>query len=206
MEKRIDAVGKQCPMPVILAKKALEETPEGETVIVTVDNDIAVQNLAKLALQKGYGFLSKETDENRYEVKMTVGAEKIEKQEKKPEENVNIVCGGTSGIVAVLSSDKMGEGDEVLGKMLMKGFVFALTQLDQKPDKILLFNNGAKLSCDGSDSLNDLKTLEAEGAEILTCGTCLNHYGLEDQLAVGEVTNMYMIADTMMQASKIIKP
>lgn len=206
MEKRIDAVGKQCPMPVILAKKALEETPEGETVIVTVDNDIAVQNLAKLALQKGYGFLSKETDKNRYEVKMTVGAEKIEKPENKPEENMNIVCGGTARPVVVLSSDKMGEGDEVLGKMLMKGFVFALTQLDQKPDKILLFNNGAKLSCDGSDSLNDLKTLEAEGAEILTCGTCLNHYGLEDQLAVGEVTNMYMIADTMMQASKIIKP
>lgn len=200
MEKRIDAVGKQCPMPVILAKKALENTPEGSTVIITVDNDIAVQNLGKLAQQKGYGFLSKETDENLFEVRMSAGpAESLKEQAVKVPE-------GVSGAVVVLSSDKMGEGDQLLGKMLMKGFVFALTQLDQKPDTILLFNNGAKLSCEGADTLNDLKTLEAQGSKILTCGTCLNHYGLEEQLAVGEVTNMYVIADTMMQAQKLIKP
>ena len=76
MEKRINAVGKQCPMPVILAKKALEETPEGGTVTVIVDNDIAVQNLSKLAVQKQYGFVSRETEENLYEVRMTAGSEK----------------------------------------------------------------------------------------------------------------------------------
>ena len=94
----------------------------------------------------------------------------------------------------------------MLGKMLMKGFVFALTQLDQKPDRILLFNNGAKLSCEGSDALKGLKAGGRRNEEILTCGACLNHYGLEEQLAVGEVTNMYMIAETMMQASNIVKP
>lgn len=206
MEKRIDAVGKQCPMPVILAKKALEESPEGSTVIVTVDNDIAVQNLGKLALQKGYSFLSKELYTNLFEVSMTAGPAEAKKPSENPRVQAVEVPAGSSGIVVVLSSDKMGEGDSVLGKMLMKGFVFALTQLDQKPDTILLFNNGAKLSCEGADTLNDLKTLEAGGSEILTCGTCLNHYGLEEQLAVGEVTNMYMIAETMMQAGKIIKP
>lgn len=200
MEKRIDAVGKQCPLPVILAKKALENTPEGSTLIITVDNDIAVQNLGKLAQQKGYGFLSKETDESLFEVRMTAGpAENLKEQTVEVPE-------GALGAVVVLASDKMGEGDQVLGKMLMKGFVFALTQLDQKPDTILLFNNGAKLSCEGADTLNDLKTLEAQGSKILTCGTCLNHYGLEEQLAVGEVTNMYVIAETMMQAQKLIKP
>ena len=186
MEKRINAVGKQCPMPVILAKKALEETPEGGTVTVIVDNDIAVQNL--------------------YEVRMTAGSEKTVQPKEQQEEKPMSVEGKAGDTVVVLSSDKMGEGDQVLGKMLMKGFVFALTQLDQKPDRILLFNNGAKLSCEGSDALKDLKTLEDGGTEILTCGTCLNHYGLEEQLAVGEVTNMYMIAETMMQASNIVKP
>ena len=206
MEKRINAVGKQCPMPVILAKKALEETPEGGTVTVIVDNDIAVQNLSKLAVQKQYGFVSRETEETLYEVRMTAGSEKTVQPKEQQEEKPMSVEGKAGDTVVVLSSDKMGEGDQVLGKMLMKGFVFALTQLDQKPDRILLFNNGAKLSCEGSDALKDLKTLEEGGTEILTCGTCLNHYGLEEQLAVGEVTNMYMIAETMMQASNIVKP
>lgn len=206
MGKRIDAVGKQCPMPVILAKKALEETPEGGTVTVVVDNDIAVQNLSKLAVQKQYGFVSRETEENLYEVQMTAGTADKEQHAEETGKRTDDIRERTGDIVAVLSSDKMGEGDEVLGKMLMKGFVFALTQLDQKPDRILLFNNGAKLSCEGSDALKDLKTLEEGGTEILTCGTCLNHYGLEEQLAVGEVTNMYMIAETMMQAAQIIQP
>jgi len=206
MEKRIDAVGKQCPMPVILAKKALEETSEGGTVTVVVDNDIAVQNLSKLAVQKQYGFVSRETGKNLYEVRMTVGTADKEQTAEKTGKRTDNIRERTGDTVVVLSSDKMGEGDEVLGKMLMKGFVFALTQLDQKPDRMLLFNNGAKLSCEGSDALNDLKTLEEGGTEILTCGTCLNHYDLEEQLAVGEVTNMYMIAETMMQASQIIKP
>ena len=171
MEKRINAVGKQCPMPVILAKKALEETPEGGTVTVIVDNDIAVQNLSKLAVQKQYGFVSRETEENLYEVRMTAGSEKTVQPKEQQEEKPMSVEGKTGDTVVVLSSDKMGEGDQVLGKMLMKGFVFALTQLDQKPDRILLFNNGAKLSCEGSDALKDLKTLEEGGTEILTCGT-----------------------------------
>lgn len=206
MDKKIDAAGKQCPMPVILAKKALEETPEGGTVTIIVDNDIAVQNLAKLALKKQYGFVSKETEGNLYEVTMTVGQEHSIKMQEDSKESAEPVRERTGDSVVVLASDKMGEGDEVLGKMLMKGFIFALTQLDEKPGKILLFNHGAKLSCKGSDSLKDLTALEEGGTEILTCGTCLNHYGLEEQLSVGEVTNMYMIAETMMQASKIIKP
>ena len=110
-----------------------------------VDNDIAVQNLSKLAVQKQYGFVSRETRGKPLEVRMTAGSEKTV-QPKEQAGGETDVCEGKAGdTVVVLSSDKMGEGDQVLGKMLMKGFVFALTQLDQKPDRILLFNNGAKL-------------------------------------------------------------
>ena len=79
----------------------------------------------------------------------------------------------------------------------MKGFVYALTQLEELPQTILLFNSGAYLSCEGSDSVEDLKSMEAQGVEVMTCGTCLNHYGLTEKLAVGSVTNMYVIAQTM---------
>ena len=88
----------------------------------------------------------------------------------------------------------------------MKGFVYALTQLDEAPATVLLYNGGAKLSCEGADTVEDLKVLAQNGTEILTCGTCLNHYGLADKLAVGSVTNMYAIAETMANAGKVIRP
>ena len=108
--------------------------------------------------------------------------------------------------VVVISADHMGEGDEKLGKILMKGFVYALTQLDTLPQTVLLYNSGAYLSCEGSDSLEDLRSLEAQGVEVMTCGTCLNHYGLTEKLGVGSVTNMYVIAQTMVEAGHIVKP
>ena len=100
-------------------------------------------------------------------------------------------------MVVVISSREMGQGDPALGTLLMKGFIYALTQQDVLPETILLYNGGAFLSCEGSDNLEDLKTLEAQGVEILTCGTCLNHYGIGDRLRVGSVTNMYEIAERM---------
>ena len=81
-----------------------------------------------------------------------------------------------------------------------------MTQQDQLPRTILFYNGGASLSCEGSPLLEDLRELEAQGVEILTCGTCLNFYGLTDKLAVGSVTNMYSIVETLLAASSVIKP
>lgn len=110
------------------------------------------------------------------------------------------------GTIVVLSSRGMGVGDEDLGKLLIKGFIYALTEQDSAPEAVLLYNGGAFLSCEGSDSIADLKTLQENGTEVLTCGTCLNHYGLSEKLAVGGVTNMYEIVEKMSKAKKIIKP
>ena len=90
----------------------------------------------------------------------------------------------------------MGEGAEELGKTLLKAFVFSLTQQDKLPKTILFYNGGASLTCEGSPMLDDLKALEAQGVEIMTCGTCLNFYGLTEKLAVGSVTNMYTIVES----------
>lgn len=106
----------------------------------------------------------------------------------------------------VVSSDRMGSGNDELGKVLIKGFIFAVTQLDTLPKKMLFYNGGATLTAEGSDSLEDLKSLEAQGVEILTCGTCLDYYHLKEKLAVGSVTNMYAIVEAMAEAGRIIRP
>jgi len=100
----------------------------------------------------------------------------------------------------------MGEGSDELGKILLKGFLYALGQQETLPKTILFYNGGAAMTCEGSPSLEDLTSLQALGVEILTCGTCLNFYGLTDKLKVGEVTNMYAITEKMSQADLIVRP
>ena len=196
MEKKIvDARGLACPLPVVNAKKATEEL-EGEGVVaVYVDNEIAVQNLQKFAKQRGYQVEGKQNGEKDYEVIITVAACEECKLDQEEE-----------GLVVVLSANVMGTGDEKLGTALMKAFVFALTKQDVLPEAILCYNTGAYLTCEGADTLEDLKALEAEGVKILTCGTCLDFYGVKEKLAVGSVTNMYEIVETMEKAKKIVRP
>ena len=110
------------------------------------------------------------------------------------------------GMVVVLSGNVMGTGDEKLGKALMKAFVFAVTKQDRLPETILCYNTGAYLTCEGADTLEDMKSLEAEGVKIFTCGTCLDFYGMKEKLAVGGVTNMYDIVETMEKARTIVRP
>ena len=119
-----------------------------------------------------------------------------------------IACAPDSrgNFVVAVDCDTMGRGSEELGKILMKGFLFAVSQLEHLPGTILFYNGGARLTVEGSDSLEDLRAMEAQGVEILTCGTCLNHYGLTEKLAVGGVTNMYAIVEKLSAASKVIKP
>ena len=108
--------------------------------------------------------------------------------------------------VIAVDTATMGRGNDELGKVLMKGFIFAVTQLEKLPKTMLFYNGGATLTTEDSDSLEDLKSLEAQGVEIKTCGTCLNYYGLTDKLQVGEVTNMYDIVEILAKAAKVVKP
>jgi selenium metabolism protein YedF len=203
MEKIVDARGLTCPQPVIKAKEALKGMEEG-ILKVLVDNEIAVQNVMKLGNYEGVSPVSEKRAEGEFEILFHVNREsgnpvETEKEECLPDAR-------KKGLVAVLSSDQMGGGNEELGRILMKGFVYAITQLEELPETVLLYNGGAKLSVEGSQSLEDLKNLEAQGVEILTCGTCLNFYELADKLKVGSVTNMYEIAEKMAGARLVIRP
>lgn len=201
MIQKIDARGKQCPIPLIEAKKAVE-TPGAQIVEVLVDNEIAVQNLLKMTKQKGLTADYQKAHDD-YLVRIIVQSQDKPLDVLAPVENTKEHL--HSDIVVVLSSNRMGQGDDALGKVLMKGFLYALTQ-QKLPKTILLYNSGVKLSAEDTDAISDLTLLQEQGVEILSCGTCLNHYQLTDQLAVGEVTNMYTIVEKMNQAGKLIKP
>ncbi len=201
---QVNAMGDACPIPVVKTKNAIKEMNGAGVVETLVDNEIAVQNLTKMANQKGYGVKSEKLGENEFKVTMTIG-EAVPEQETEEEIVCEIPAVGKN-VVVVISSSQMGEGNAELGTALMKGFIYALSQQDVLPKTILFYNGGASIPCEGSVSLEDLKTLEAQGVEILTCGTCLNFYGLTEKLAVGGVTNMYVIAEKMTQADLIVKP
>lgn len=203
MEKTIDCMGMACPLPVVNTKKAVEELNEAGVLTVLVDNEIAVQNLQRFATHKGFPTAAEKKAENEYAVMITVDGGATEGDQ------AEIVCTPDvrrSGMLVVLSGNTMGSGDEKLGTSLMKAFVFALTKQDQLPETILCYNTGAYLTCEGADTLEDLKLLESEGVTILTCGTCLDFYGLKEKLAVGGVTNMYDIVERMEKAAAIVRP
>ena len=200
---QVDARGEACPIPVVKTKQALQELQGPGTVETLVDNEIAVQNLTKMADQKGFKVTSQKESEDCYRVLMTV---EDQQDNENPEKCRCQPLPQQRRIVAVVSADHMGEGNDELGRALIKGFLFAMTMQEELPSTILFYNGGAHLTCQGSDSLEDLKSLQERGVEILTCGTCLDFYGLKDQLAVGSVTNMYDIVERQMKADLVIRP
>ena len=193
-----------CPLPVVNAKKASEELHAGDVLTVLVDNEIAVQNLSRFAEHKGFGVSAEKKADKEYAVIMTVSGAAAEETQK--EEIACVMDSRRKGMLVVLSANTMGTGDPKLGTSLMKAFVFALTKQDQLPDTILCYNTGAYLTCEGADTLEDLKLLSSEGVTVLTCGTCLDFYGLKETLAVGGVTNMYDIVQRMESAGTIVRP
>ena len=182
MEKIIDCKGMACPLPVVNAKKAAEELRSGDVLTVLVDNEIAVQNLTRFGEHKGFTVSAEKKGDKEYAVIMGISGAAA--QASKEEEVACVMDSRRKGMLVVLSGNVMGTGDPNLGTSLMKAFVFALTKQDQLPDTILCYNTGA----------------------YLTCGTCLDFYGLKEKLAVGGATNMYDIVERMENAAQIIKP
>lgn len=188
--KEIDARGLVCPQPVILTKKALEEIEEGE-VIAIVDNITARENVSRLAANLNYKY--EVTDEN--------GCHYIKIKKagipQKPDEKED-------STVIVITSDKLGQGAEELGKVLMKSYTYALTETTPLPKAVMFLNSGVKLTSEGSEVLENIKKLEGSGVEIISCGTCLDYYELKEKLQAGIIGNMYSIIEKMNSAGKVI--
>ncbi len=194
----LDAFGKQCPMPLVMVKKALDE---GATdVQIKVDNDTAVKNLSRLAQKQGLGF-AVEAIEGGYLVKFSGTA-----GEAAAEAPVLAGLGATgSGYAFFVGKDHVGEGDPTLGRNLMKMAIYTLAESDDVPSSVLFMNSGVKLVCgEEPQVVESCNKLIERGCEVLVCGTCLNFYGLTEKLEVGEVSNMYDILSRMQEAAKTI--
>lgn len=205
MERTIDCMGMACPLPVINAKKAIEAFTGDGTLHIKVDNETAVQNLIRLGEHNGFKVTSTQDGQKAFTVTMAVVAG-AGKPADVPAEALSCKTPTGSGRVVVLSADTMGTGDEQLGKKLMKAFIFALTSQDVTPDKVICYNTGARLTTVDADTIKDLQALEAAGTTVMTCGTCLDFYGLKQQLQVGIVSNMYDIVEAQMNATLVIRP
>lgn len=208
----VNAMGDICPIPVVKTKKVMDALTGPDQIEVLVDNETAMRNVMKLAKNSGAQAEQEQLGEKGYRVLITVGEEGEKSgalgtapagaddlKDSQP-------CPTCIGTVVAVGSDRMGDGSDELGHILMKSFLFAVTQLDILPDKILFYNGGAKLTIEGSESLDDLKSLEDNGVEIMTCGTCLDYYGIKDKLAVGSVTNMYSIVEILQGAMSVLRP
>lgn len=205
MSELINAKGLTCPQPVILTKKALEAYAE---VAVLVDNTTAVENIKRLA--SGAGCSVKVTEEPggtfRIDLKKQAGAVAGNQTQESLSCCTDVSSAVTGPSVFVIAADTMGGGDDELGAVLMKAFVHTVIDLHAGPDVMIFYNSGVKLTVEGSDFLGDLKELEKKGVRILVCGTCANYYNLTGKIAVGIVSNMYDIADTLSTAGRIVKP
>ncbi|OUO35149.1 sulfurtransferase-like selenium metabolism protein YedF [Olsenella sp. An290] len=210
----IDARGEACPIPVVRTLKALAALAGPGSVETLVDNEVAVQNLTRMGEGKGCAVASERLGEKEWRVTVTtdvaLGVSDAEAESATCEVPTpgapSAAAPAARKVVVAITSECMGTGDDVLGRKLMGSFVYSLTQLDELPATVLLYNGGAHLSCEGSAALEDLRGLAASGVEVLTCGTCLDHYGIADTLAVGEVTNMYVIAQRLTGASLVVRP
>ena len=202
VDMTIDARGDQCPIPVVKTKQAMA-TMDGQGVLeVLVDNETAVQNVTKMGQKNGAQVTSEKRAEKEYAITLTLSGKPVEPA------NEAVACApdARSNQIVVISSNAMGSGDDVLGEKLMKAFIFAVTQQESLPKAMVFYNGGVKLTVEGSEALTDLKSLEAQGVEIVSCGTCLDFYGVKEKLAVGSVTNMYDIVERMETASSIVQP
>ena len=204
---KVNGMGKTCPIPLIETKKAIKALTSPDTVEVMVDNNMAVKNITRFASDSGYPVTTEKISDKEF--KLVIQVNEIKSEAEKSIEGATCTCGctdNTGNIVIAIGSEKMGCGDEKLGKNLMKAFIYSVSQAEVRPKSMLFFNGGAHLTCEGSLSLEDLNNLKELGVDIKTCGTCLDFYGLKDKLKVGDVTNMYDIVSTMEQASLVIRP
>jgi len=194
----VDCRGMFCPQPVLETKKALEKSgPEG--VLVLVDNPGSKENVRRFGESQGYQV---DITEEKGAFALRLQKSGAAKKEPMPEEKK---ATGETDLVVFIESDSIGRGSEELGRILMRSFLHTLVEAEFKPARIIMVNSGVKLTCEGSEVLEDLHQLSRQGTDILSCGTCLDYFGLKTKLQVGRISNMYEILSSLAQAGKVLK-
>lgn len=199
MTKIVDARGLACPQPVIMTKKAMAEADALTTI---VDDKTAEANVSRMARKEGWQVVAEASDDGTYlHLSRQDGAEAVSLPVGKAE---SLPAAGP--LVVYISADRMGQGEDELGEVLIRAFLHTLNEVAPLPDTLVFVNTGVRLVVEGSPVLEDLEALSQQGVEILACGTCLNYLELMDQVAIGTVSNMYDIAETLLGAGKVVAP
>jgi selenium metabolism protein YedF len=186
---KIDCRGLNCPEPVVKTKNALENVNEGETLVIILDNEIALENVTRFAKSKNCG-AAQSKDGDDFIVTIT-------KSEALAAGNKMSDTMDNSSSILFIKSAKIGTGNDELGRVLINGFLNTVAEYENPPKRIFFVNSGVTLTVNGADTVEPLKTLEGKGVEIFSCGTCLDYYDLKNQLAVGKVGNMYDLVDNL---------
>jgi selenium metabolism protein YedF len=193
----IDCRGLACPQPVITTKQTLDQLKEGE-IIVIVDNASSCNNVERFVQSQG---CSVEVESREQDFYLHVRKGKISDAAEVPGEKK-----GIEKVVVYINSNLLGVGDEALGAILMRAFLKTLLDLEKKPLRLILINSGVRLASEGSDVLGALQALSGKGVEIVACGTCVDFYGLKEKIRVGRISNMYDIAQSLLEADRLIRP
>ena len=191
----VDARGLACPQPVIRTRDALRA---GDAVTTIVDNETSQHNVTRMAEKAGFAVRAEKRDDGIY---VHIGRPDVT---LRPADQPAAVAAAGGPLVLTVPSEFMGRGDEQLGQILVRGFFHTMGEVQPLPDTIIFLNSGVKLVVTGSPVLDDLRALSEQGIALLACGTCLGHYGLKEQVAVGEISNMYAIAETLLNAGKVV--
>jgi selenium metabolism protein YedF len=191
--KTIDCRNMACPMPVVMVKRALEESP-GEALKVLLDDGPPRENVTRFAVNRGFSVDETPLDEG-YAILISGDAG----------EALAIKKGRNGEAVMLIASDRFGDGPEELGRLLMKNFINTLVEVPDAPDRMLFVNTGVLLTIEGAEVLEALEKLGNRGVEIASCGVCLDFFNRKDKLRAGTVTNMFTIAESLLKAGSVIR-
>ncbi len=202
---KIDARGLSCPQPVLLTKKTIEKSA-ATVFVVIVDNQISRENVLRFLNSQGFQVDSREIASDHFEIQASREAMVPEPADEQPRAGIDSVNPAESRLVIFVGSCYMGSGDQDLGSKLMRGFLRTLIDMHFNPWRMIFINSGVKLTTTDEEATEALALLSEKGVEILSCGTCLQHYGVDDRLAVGRSTTMYEVLETLEKAGKVISP
>ncbi|RKY89643.1 sulfurtransferase-like selenium metabolism protein YedF [candidate division KSB1 bacterium] len=199
MNKEIDVRGLECPGPVLKTREALEKIGSNALVVIT-DNETARDNVERFAKKQGFNVkIEKVKDNFKLLISKSVNDLPSGMGEIEPEKK-------NKRVAIYINSNRIGNGEDELGKILMKAFLKTIIEVKPKPEKILFINSGVFLTTLETDFFDVLTELRNNGIEIYSCGTCLDYYNVKDKLKVGQVTNMYEIVNTLHTVDKVVSP
>ena len=199
--RTVDARGLACPQPVVLTRKALAEGGF-DLLEVVVDDPAARENVTRYAAYAGCPVeaVAEQAGAIRIRIRPAAAGAPAAQPQAQPDP---APATAPAGATVFIAADGIGSGDEQLAALLLRGFLYTLTELPQPPRRIILMNAGVKLAVEGSESLVNLRRLAERGVDLLACGTCLEFFQLKDRLAVGRISNMYEIAELLLEGPTV---